>query len=97
MLKYIFKAKFIQWLRRNGYSKKQAGQIYVRFIENREKLSGRIETLIKYATLCRDGGGTSPFNSHLIAGAFCWDMSPQGQEYWAKIKLKVEGVEECHI
>ena len=95
MLEYIFKNKFIQWLRRNGYSKKQAGRIYVRLIENREKLSGRIETLIKYATLC--GDGTSPFNSHLIAGAFCWDKSPQGQEYWAKIKLKVEGVEECHI
>lgn len=96
MLKYIFKAKFIQWLRRNGYSKKQAGRIYVRFIENREKLSGRIETIIKYATLCSDGCA-SPFNSHLIAGAFCWNMSPQGQKYWAEIKLKVEGVEECHI
>ena len=96
MLKHIFKTKFIQWLRRNGYNKKQAGRIYVRFIKNREKLSGRIETLINYATLCRDGGA-SPFNSHLIAGAFCWDMSPQGQKYWAKIKLKVEGVEEWHI
>jgi len=91
MLKHIFKTKFIQWLRRYGYSKKQAGRIYVRFIENREKLSGRIETLIDYATLCRNG--KPPFNSHLIAGAFFWDMSPQGQEYWAKIKLKVEGVE----
>ena len=95
MLRHIFKAKFIQWLRRNGYNKKQAGRIYVRFVENREKLSGRIETIIIGATLC--GDGTSPFNSYLIAGAFCWDMSPQGQEYWAKIKLKVEGVEECHI
>ena len=95
MLKHIFKAKFIQWLRRNGYSKKQAGQIYVRFIENREKLSGPLETIIEGATLC--GDGTSPFNSHLIAGAFCWAKSPQAQEYWAKIKLKVEGVEECHI
>lgn len=90
MLKHIFKTKFIQWLRRNGYSKKQAGRIYVRLIENREKLSGRIETLINYATLC--GDGTSPFNSHLIAGAFCWDRSAQGQEYWARIKLKVKGV-----
>ena len=96
MLKHIFKTKLIQWLRRNGYSKKQAGRIYVRFIENREKLSGRLETLINYVTLFR-GGGTSPFNSHLILGAFCWHRSPQGQEYWAKIKLKVEGVEECHI
>ena len=95
MLSHIFRNQFIQWLRRNGYSKKQAGRIYVRLIENREKLSGRIETLINYATLC--GDGTSPFNSHLIAGAFCWDMSPQGQEYWAKIKLKVEGVEEWHM
>ena len=96
MLKHIFKTKFIQWLRRNGYSKKQAGRIYVRFIENREKLSGRIETIINYATLCRDGGA-SPFNSHLIAGAFGWSDSPQGHDYWAEIKLKVEGVEECHI
>ena len=95
MLEHIFKNKFIQWLRRNGYSKKQADRIYVRLIENQEKLSGRIETLIDYATLC--GDGTSPFNSHLIAGAFVWDKTPQGQEYWAKIKLKVEGVEECHI
>ena len=95
MLSHIFRNQFIQWLRRNGYSKKQAGRIYVRLIENREKLSGRIETLINHATLC--GDGTSPFNSHLIAGAFCWYMSPQGQEYWAKIKLKVEGVEEWHI
>ena len=94
MLKHIFKTKLIQWLRRNGYSKKQAGRIYVRLIENREKLSGHIGTLINYATLC--GDGTSPFNSHLISGAFCWSESPQGQEYWAKIKLKVEGVEECH-
>ena len=96
MLKHIFKTKFIQWLRRNGYSKKQTGRIYVRFIENREKLSGRLETLINYVTLFRDGG-TSPFNSHLISGAFCWSESPQGQKYWAEIKLKVEGVEECHI
>ena len=96
MLEHIFKNKFIQWLRRNGYSKKQAGRIYVRFIENREKLSGRLETLINYVTLFRDGG-TSPFNSHLISGAFCWSESPQGQKYWAEIKLKVEGVEECHM
>ena len=96
MLKHIFKTKFIQGLRRNGYSKKQAGQIYVRFIENRAKLSGCcIETLINHARFC--GDGTSPFNSHLIAGAFCWDKSAQGQQYWAKIKLKVEGVEEWHV
>ena len=96
MLLHIYKNLFIQMLRRNGYSKKQAGRIYVRLIENREKLSGRsIETLINYATLC--GDGISPFNSHLIAGAFCWAMSPQGHKYWAKIKLKVEGVEEWHI
>ena len=88
MLEHIFKNKFIQWLRRNGYSKKQAGRIYIRLIENREKLSGRIETLINYATLC--GDGTSPFNSHLIAGAFCWDKSPQGREYWHELFTRLE-------
>lgn len=95
MLRHIFKAKFIQWLRRYGYSKKQAGRIYVRFVENREKISGRLETIINYAKLC--GDDVSPFNNHLIAGAFGWSNSPQGHDYWAKIKLKVEGVEECHM
>lgn len=95
MLTHIFKTKFIQWLRRYGYSKKQAGRIYVRFVENREKLSGSLETIISYAKHC--GDDVSPFNNHLISGAFGWSDSPQGHDYWAEIKLKVEGVEECHM
>ena len=93
MLTFIFKNKFIQWLRRNGYSKAQAIRIYQRFIKNQAK-DDTLQNLISYVITV---GMVDPFNYHLISAAFCWSDSPQGHNYWAEIKLKVEGVEECHM
>ena len=95
MLEHIFKTKFIQGLRRIGCSKKQAGRIYERFAKNRLIEGNTLEGLIQYAM--ERGDGVNPINYRLFTSAFVWSQTPQGKEYWAKIKLKVEGVEECHI
>ena len=72
MLKHIFKAKFIQWLRRNGYSKAQAIRIYQRFDKNQAK-SGTLQSLISCA---KTVGMGDPFNYHLISAAFVWSDTP---------------------
>ena len=89
MLKHIFKTKFIQWLRRNGYSKKQAGRIYERFIENILKEGDTLEKLIWYVMEC--GDGVNPINYRLFKSAFVWSQTPQGREYWSDICDKLRG------
>ena len=89
MLKHIFKNKFIQWLRRNGYSKAQAIRIYQRFIKNQAK-SGTLQSLISYA---KTVGMGDPFNYHLISAAFVWSDTPQSNAYWSRIKCKMQGEE----
>lgn len=96
MLKHIFKAKFIQGLRRHGYSKKQAGRIYERFVENRLNEPGyTIKSIIHHALRC--GDGINPINYHLFAGAFSWNMTPQGHNYWSDIHNKLRGNEKWHM
>ena len=89
MLKHIFKTKFIQWLRRNGYSKKQAGRIYERFAKNQLNEGNTLEGLIQYAM--ERGDGVNPINYRLFTGAFVWSQTPQGQEYWRGICDKLRG------
>lgn len=89
MLSHIFKTKFIQGLRRLGYSKKQAGRIYERFTENRLIEGHTLEGLIQYAMAC--GDGVNPINYRLFTGAFVWDETPQGHEYWRVICDKLRG------
>ena len=95
MLKHIFKTKFIQWLRRNGYSKKQAGRIYERFEKSRLNKGGTLKGLVQYAMEC--GDGVNPINYRLFTGAFVWCQTPQGQEYWANICDNLRGNRTWHM
>lgn len=89
MLKHIFKTKFIQGLRRLGYSKKQAGRIYERFAKNLLNDGDTLEGLIQYAM--ERGDGVNPINYRLFTGAFVWSQTPQGKEYWGDICDKLRG------
>ena len=89
MLEHIFKNKFIQGLRRLGYSKKQAGRIYERFAKNRLNEGDTLERLIQHAMEC--GDGVNPVNYRLVRGAFVWSQTPQGLGYWSNICDKLRG------
>ena len=95
MLEHIFKNKFIQWLRRNGYSKKQAGRIYERFAKNRLNEGYTLKGLVQYAM--ERGDGVNPINYRLFKGAFVWSQTPQGKEYWGDICDKLRGNRTWHM
>ena len=81
MLSYIFKNQFIQSLRHKGCSKKQAIKIHDKFVTNLLKEGNTIEGIANYAL---EHG--SQFNYHLISGAFVFYSTPQGQNYWVKVR-----------
>ena len=89
MLTFIFKNKFIQGLRRLGYSKKQAGRIYERFAKNQLNDGDTLKGLIHYAM--ERGDGVNPINYRLFTSAFVWSQTPQGKEYWNDICDKLRG------
>lgn len=81
MLSHIFRNQFIQNLRRKGCSKKQATKIHDKFVANLWRGRVEIKDLANYALMYG-----SQFNHKLISGAFLWDKSPQGYEYWKRVR-----------
>lgn len=81
MLSHIFRNQFIQSLRRKGCSKKQATKIHDKFVTNLLKEGNTVEGIANYAL---EHG--SQFNHHLFLGAFVWSKTPQGQNYWDKVR-----------
>ena len=81
MLSHIFRNQFIQSLRRKGCSKKQATKIHDKFVVNLLRGRDEIKDITKYALMYG-----SQFNRQLISGAFLWDESPQGHDYWARVR-----------
>ena len=82
MLLHIYKNLFIQMLRRAGYSKKQAKTIYTRFIVELKR-----ESFVEHSINQVERYGMT---AGRISGAFLWDKTPQGQNYWSEIHYNLD-------
>lgn len=87
MLRHIYKNQMIQFLRRIGYSKKKAKQVYDRF-EAVMIAQDRFRNHVKYTR-------HNESRSYRLSGAFIWSESKQGHVYWAKVREKAYQWEHC--